>query len=242
MAGLTPFQFSSRFLQQKTSESFTGGLVKSVGNIIGNAGDQANESMSWYEMWINPEKIGWKVNYLQKPTHTAGAIVTFHYRMENTIVDASGYCGWVRIQAESDKNKDKFMGGFISGGKPLKEAFTDPLKGKSKAANNSDNSPRLFLKRLKDLADEPMYFIDSKGIEHYNTKYIKMFTKQFPEGIICEGYFTNFDLSESIDDGETIPYNFSFIVEYRKPVTLVNSVTGMFTGGLQSIGSTVRKF
>ena len=48
--GFTPFQFSSRKLQMNTTQ--LGGLIPD--NPIS---DLANAALSWYEMWINPEKI-----------------------------------------------------------------------------------------------------------------------------------------------------------------------------------------
>lgn len=100
---------------------------------------------------------------------------------------------------------------------------------KSDYANRTNNSPSLFLSRLKLTADEPMYYIDKEGVEHYNPKYIKMFTKQYPDGIIYEGYFRSFNIVET-PDFETVDYDFVFVAEKGTPVTFMQRVLGMYSG------------
>jgi hypothetical protein len=102
--------------------------------------------------------------------------------------------------------------------------------GKQSRLNKLNNSPRKFLQRLRDIADEPMYYIDDEGCEHYNIKYIKIFTKQYPYGVICEGWFRSFEVPESADDLQTISYAFEFVVENMKPDTILQRVAGMFSG------------
>ena len=85
-----------------------------------------------------------------------------------------------------------------------------------------------------------MYYIDSNGIEHYNTKYIKIFTKQYPDGVICEGYFTSFNIPESKDDPQSIAYDFEFIIENMRPVTLIQRLLGMFAGHGSILGDATR--
>jgi hypothetical protein len=85
-----------------------------------------------------------------------------------------------------------------------------------------------------------MYYIDKNGIEHYNTKYIKIFTKQYPDGLICEGYFTSFNVPEASDDAQTVSYNFEFVIENVKPVTLIQRMVGMFAGHGSLLGDMAR--
>jgi hypothetical protein len=232
MAGLTPFQFSSRMMQEQTSSFF--GL--SFGGAIEN---MLQSAFGWFEMWINPERVEINYSYIQKPQHTAGSIVTYHYRQDNPKMRVEGYCGWVMIQSEAEKTEGA--------------VFTNPIKkvqnisfnksGETRrtlASDNTDNSPRVFLKRLKAVSDQPMYFIDSSGVEHYNTKYIKIFTKQYPTGVICEGYYTSFNVPEAADDVQTIHYNFDFTIERITPITLIDRKLGMFGGATQAVGNLLR--
>ena len=48
MAGFTPFQFSSKKLQDDTIGGTLG--IK----VSGGLGDILSSAFSWYEMWINP--------------------------------------------------------------------------------------------------------------------------------------------------------------------------------------------
>jgi len=198
--GFTPFQFSSRKLQMNTTQ--LGGLIPD--NPIS---DLANGALSWYEMWINPEKVVLKRKFMQKQQHTAGSIVTFHYRPETIDMHVSGKIGWVII---GPQERDESITGRISGNMAM------------------DNSPRIFLQRLRDMAEEPMYFVGLDGIEHYNTKFIKIYTKQYPNGVICEGYFVDFEVPESGEDAQTIDYTFNFTIESLTPMSILQDLAGMF--------------
>ena len=252
MAGLTPFQFSSSKIQYETNQSLFGatGFVNSLtGGLVDNA-------LSWYEMWINPDKVTISSRYLQKQQQTVASIVTFHYRQENPVLKASGMCGWVRIQSDKEIMQNNIVNDLMSSKLPgsknsatrqsaknlYKDLTANPLTRLSGSGNSLDNSPRVFLKRLKDLADDPPYFIDKDGIEHINVKMLKIFTKQFPTGALCEGFFTNFEIPESVDDGETIPYSFEFIIQNLKSITLLQRLTGMFASQGQAVGGLMRAF
>jgi len=216
--GFSPFQFSSRMTQVNTSQF--GGLIPS--NVVSNL---FNEASAWYEMWINPEKVNITREFINKYEHTAKSVVTYHFRSDIEKMKVSGACGWIAIQPQKDKD-DRSLG------------FKKPDKGhnymnfleknKVKMALPKRNSPRIFLKRLKDIAEEPMYFIDLKGMEHYNTKFIKIFTKQYPDGMMCEGYYKNFEVPESGDDAQTINYSFDFMIERKIPVLELKNILGMF--------------
>jgi hypothetical protein len=263
MAGLklTPFQFSSNLLQNQGS---IGKFAKPFGNIVsgGIAGDTYQTAASWYEMWINPTRIQIEDRYIQNRTHTAGSIVTFHYRQDVKTLTCDGSVGWVQIQSDSDsvqsntfnllrgdtrgfkQSLDQTYGSFKTGVNNEvnqrrvqlqinkwnpSQPFAQKLAAGSHG-NKLNNSPRKFLQRLKDLADQPPYYTDDQGLEHYNVKYIKMYTKQFPTGVICEGYFTDFSVPESAEDAQTVQYSFTYIIENMKPVTIVQRVAGMYTG------------
>lgn len=213
--GFTPFQFSSRQMQVNTTQ--LGGLIPD--NPIS---DLMNESMSWYEMWINPERIAISRQMIQKKTHTAGSVVTYHFRPELETMRVSGVCGWIAINPQSEE-------------KPRSLGFKSPPSAKefykiwgSTADTAKNNSPRVFLKRLRDMAESPMYFVDLKGVEHYNTKYIKIFTKQYPYGIVCEGYYVKFDVPESGDDVQTINYEFEFVIERKVSISSLQRMAGMW--------------
>lgn len=252
MAGFTPFQFSSRKLQYDTASSLTGKLLDLASLGTGIGGYVNKNILAWYEMWINPERVSLPQTYIQRPSHTAGSVVTFHYRRENIPMSVSGQCGWIRIRSSSEEAQEKLTTDILNARNPLKKGSetrdayskygqsikhgtSSPFKRSYEVSNTSNNSPRLFLQRLKAMADEPMYYVDEFGIEHYNVKYIKIYTKQFPSGMICEGYFVRFNIDESYDDGETIPYSFEFTVEDMKPVTLLQNVSGMFVGAAQGV-------
>jgi len=115
--------------------------------------------------------------------------------------------------------------------KEIAKGFAAPFtRGIDGSSNRANNSPREFLERLRNLSEEPMYFVDERGIEHYNTKYIKVFTKQYPKGVIFEGYFTQFNVPESAQDAQTVAYDFNFVIENIKPLTMLQRVAGMFSG------------
>lgn len=255
MAGFTPFQFSSKMLQEKTTSGILGGI-----SIGGDVAEALHGAFSWYEMWINPEKVIINTNFIQKPQHTAGSIVTYHYRQDNPQMQVSGYCGWVKIESQEEHNSaiikvkktgtahELYTQGVFGKGWEFdanKKAFTKPQTSESRLgkSNNTDNSPRKFLNRLKSIADEPMYFVDYNGIEHYNTKLIKIFTKQYPTGLICEGYYTNFNIPEEAADPQTIRYEFNFTIERTTPVTenVILSMFGLNSQKKQAIGRTLRR-
>lgn len=217
--GFTPFQFSSRKTQVNTTQ--LGGLIPA--NPISSL---LSESMAWYEMWINPEKVTLSRNYQNKMQHTAGAIVTYHYRPDVINMNVSGVCGWVALAPQEEDNP-----------------IFNLLKGKSAIkSGNMQNSPRIFLNRLRNIADEPMYFIGLDGVEHYNTKYIKIYTKQYPSGVVCEGYFKKFEVPESGEDAQTINYSFDFTIESLKPISFLQKVSGMWgsSKGLGGVGGAIR--
>jgi len=252
---LTPFQFSSRKLQADTM----------LGNNLpdGIAKDTMLSMLAWYEMWVNPEKIDISDSYINTGAqHTAGSIVTQHFRQDVSRMQVSGSVGYVAVQSRLEEAKSaalqqlidptkwskpstssiKKMGAnFKKAGNQLTDGLGDDmLSFKTGARNRLNNSPRLFLKRLKTLADEKPYYIDSNGIEHYNVKYIKIFTKQFPDGVICEGYFNSFTVPESSDNAMTIDYNFEFIVENKVPITFIQRMAGMFAGTGSVAGELLR--
>ena len=257
MAGLTPFQFSSKLMQEQS----TSGLLGI--NIGGTPGKLIQSTFAWYEMWINPEKVDISTTYQQKKQHTAGSIVTYHYRADTPVMSVSGQCGWIMIQSQLDSANvgDQFLAGlgyqhspksddpstkkFWTQGKDFfkfqGQSFPGAKRAERLASDNTNNSPRQFLSRLKGIADEPMYFVDSQGIEHYNIKFIKIYTKQFPTGLICEGYFTKFNIPESADDVQTISYNFDFVIENQTPVTYLDTTLSMYgtRGQGSAIGSTL---
>jgi hypothetical protein len=216
--GFTPFQFSSRMTQVNSSQM--GGLIPD--NPISNL---QNESTSWYEMWINPEKVTITRDYIQKRQHTAAAIITYHYRPEVYKMRVEGVCGWIAINPQSE-SQTKTIG--FSGTNSLK--YYNMVAAKKIPVNPPQSgSPRVFLGRIRALAEEPMYYVDQDGLEHYNTKFIKIYTKQYPDGMICEGYFTKFEIPESGEDPQTVSYSFDYIIESMQSVEEQKSMLGMFS-------------
>ena len=212
MAGLTPCQFSSNKMQNARSILGLGDPNNDSTITGGNSiiGDTASTMTSWYEMWINPEKVIIKRPYQQKATHTAGAIVTYHYRPDTLKLSVTGCVGWIAINPQEEKTN--LVATFLG----------------SSTTNISQNSPRVFLSRLRNIADEPMYFIGLDGVEHYNTKFIKIYTKQYPNGVVCEGYFTSFNIPEDGNDVQTVNYDFEFTIESLKPMSFFQKMAGMW--------------
>jgi len=216
--GFLPFHFSSRKMQQDVT-SLGGLMVSPITNLI-------NSSMTWYEMFINPQKVNIKQQMIQKKQHTARSIVTYHFRPDTYTMTVSGVVGWIlnpEYPFKDEKEQNPF--GFR---RPVKEWYDLIDKNTFRTDPAKDNSPRVFLKRLRTMAEEPMYFVDLDGIEHYNVKYIKIFTKQYPDGMICEGYYTDFNVPEDGEDPQTISYDFVFIIERMVPVSELKKITGMF--------------
>lgn len=254
MAGLTPFQFSSRKIQESRA---IGPLGSTMGGGMFGSGGLAGETyqtlLSWYEMWLNPSGVDIQYTYKQNTQHTAAGIVTFHYRKDLATMKVSGAAGWVAIQSDIEMIQDGLFGllrgnlgsrrsgheSGISGG--LSRFGKDFMKGinpfkNDMSSNRLNNSPRKYLQRIQDLANEPTYYVDNAGRDHYNTKYIKIFTKAYPNGMICEGFFKDFHIPESAEDTQTINYDFTFVIENFKPVTLLQRVAGMFAGATSAIG------
>lgn len=270
MAGLTPFLFSSNMLQQQTLQGT--GLMGNLTNLItkGLLNDTTQTVMSWYEMWINPASITINDRYIQTRQHTAGSIVTFHYRQDVKVLSIEGAVGWVQIESTSQNAQtgafNLLKGDTKSIKKGLRDTYgsyqqngvTDPAKLRAQLnswnpsnsegirlksgrhANNTNNSPRIFLQRLKDLADQPAYYYDNFGQEHYNVKYIKMYTKQYPNGAIIEGYFTTFQIPETKDDSQTVHYSFEYIVENLRPITVTQRIPGMYSSSTNLIGGATK--
>ena len=188
-----PLKFSSR---KKQEDSIIGGLVP-PGNFLT---DTLHSVISWYEMWVNPGNVTINRQYIQRKQHTAGAVVVYHFRKELPVMQVTGYCGWIKIKSIMEELRDSVMSDMTGGGKfdysdgfsATKEAGKNVGKGFVKgfkapfsggldgSSNRMNNSPRLFLERLRDLAEEPAYFIDGEGVEHYNVKYIKIFKYFLP--------------------------------------------------------------
>lgn len=245
MAGLTPFQFSSNKLQNMNSKiASTDPTKKSL------LSDTYQTVASWYEMWINPMNVSIRDNFIQQTEHTAGAVVTYHFRKDLGIMEVKGVAGWVAIQSDLEKLQNDTMSALrhpksaYSNIKKIgaqsykdikKKVFDNPFNNNSDKTNKLNNSPRKFLERLRDLAYEPTYYFDREGREHYNAKYVKMYTKQYPNGVICEGFFKDFTIPESEDDVQTINYSFTFVIQNMEPVTLIQKVGGMFS----PLGSTI---
>lgn len=227
-------------------------------------GNTTSTITSWYEMWINPLKIKFSTPFLQNVEQTAGSIVTYHYRKDLTILTVSGAVGWLAIKSQLEELQDMMFKGltqgvknvvkgngfkqnaasvskantimFGSGPKSTKDKIKQlALGAQDGSSNRLNNSPKQFLQRLKDLADEPSYYYDSDGIEHYNPKFIKMYTQQYPNGVICEGYFKEFNIPEDSEDPQTVFYDFAFAIENIKPVTIIQRVAGMFSGGVGNV-------
>lgn len=227
------------------------------------------ELLAWYEMWVNPEKIDMQYQFVQSVKQTAGAIATFHYRRQSINMSVSGKTGWIlNPTANTNGQFENYASALLKQGKVKKSIQTSakgfirqvglpgqlpgvhdvpelaqsqgkPL-GAARIKDRSDNSARQFLERLRGIADEPMYYVDLFGVEHYNTKYIKIYTKQYPKGVICEGYYTGFNIPEGKDDKQTIDYNFSFVVENLKPISEAQKILGKYAGARQGTGSAVR--
>jgi hypothetical protein len=214
--GFTPFQFSSKKLQMSTTQ--LGGLIPN--NPISS---MLSDATSWYEMWINPEKVNLNRQFQIKEQHTAGSIVAFHYRPHTLKMSVSGVVGWIGLNPQQEDTS------LYSGIKKLVN------KGKNQ------NSPRVFLSRLRTMAEDPAYFIGTDGVEHYNIKYIKIYTKQYPYGVLCEGYYTKFEVPESGEDVQTVEYSFDFTIENLTPITALQKVAGMFGGTTgNAVGSLIR--
>lgn len=246
---LTPFHFSSKKLQADTMLA---------NNLSSNLSTELIQSLlSWYEMWVNPEKVDLSRKYINTgPQHTAGAIVTQHFRPDVHIMQVSGSVGYVAVQSRLEEATTAAIQSVIDPTKwskfNIKDIYKDTTKSlteglgseilsfKTGARNRLNNSPRLFLKRLRELADSPAYYLDKNGIEHYNTKFIKIFTKQYPDGVICEGYFNYFTVPESSDNAMTIDYSFEFVVENMIPVSFIQRMAGMFAGTGSALGDMLR--
>ena len=261
--GYTPFSFSSKKTQDNTVGLLN--LVPGMGGVLGSiTTDILSQLLAWYEMWVNPEKIDMKYQYVQATKQTAGALITFHYHRQNINMSVSGQSGWIlnptaginsqykdaatkylqdgnigKSIATSVRGTMKQVG--IPGASPHVGNFSQgaPI-GAARSKDRYNNSARIFLQRIRDIANEPMYYVDIYGVEHYNTKYIKIYTKQFPKGVICEGYFTDFSIPESKDDCETIAYSFSFVVENLAPISAAQQILGKYAGKATGTGSVIR--
>jgi len=248
MAGLTPFQFSSG---KRQYEVLLG--LKPTNTAAGILADSITDLIGWYEMWINPSTMNKQSKFKQTQQHTAGAIVNFFYRPEYTVMSCQGKVGWLRIHSVLEEAQSNAISNLLKGdlsltdsqsGKSaitsakeeLNKVSTTPWNMKSSHSNRFNNSPLQFLKRLQGMALDPMYYIDNEGVEHYNPKYIKCFTQEYPDGVIYRGYFDNFVVDENVENGETIAYSFVFVIQSETPVTLVQRVLGAYAGFGSAVG------
>ena len=228
--GFIPFQFSSK--KHQTDVSSNGNSIMNISGIgaggSGSGTTVSSDARAWYEMWINPQKVELAREFIFKKEHTAGAIVSFHYRPDMITMRVSGVCGWIAINPQ--REKENLPLGFTGADAATKMAKIFPTDQSTQTlariANN--NSPRVFLSRLRNMAEEAMYFVDTDGIEHFNPKYIKIYTKQYPDGVVCEGYYKDFHVPESGEDAQTIEYSFEFMIERLIPVEELKSMNGMF--------------
>lgn len=232
--GFIPFQFSSRRHQMDVSSSrgIPGVKIPNISGLSsGGSGSGLsinNDKQAWYEMWINPQKIELSREFIYKKEHTAGAIVSYHYRPEMIKMSVSGVCGWIAINPQKEKENSPLGFSGANSADKLAKIFPSNQTIQSLANISNNNSPRIFLKRLRTLAEEPMYYVDSDGIEHFNPKYIKIYTKQYPDGVVCEGYYTSFKVPEDGEDPQTVQYSFEYLVERLVPIEDLKSMNGMF--------------
>ena len=103
--------------------------------------------------------------FLHKKENTAGSIVTFHYRPDVYKMKVSGVCGWIALNPQTDKDTRSL--GFVNPA-DVQRAKTIWSADRVRINPATRNSPRIFLERLRNIAEESMYFIDLNGIEHYN--------------------------------------------------------------------------
>ena len=55
-----------------------------------------------------------------------------------------------------------------------------------------------------------------------------IYTKQYPDGVVCEGYYTAFNVPETGEDAQTVDYSFDFTVEKMTSVLALKKMLGMF--------------
>ena len=105
---LTPFQFSSRKMQAEST----------LGNVLGNnlAIETMHNLISWYEMWVNPEKVDITTNFINNRQNTARGIVTHHFRKDVSIMSVSGTVGYVAVQSKIEELKADLMNSIIGSG------------------------------------------------------------------------------------------------------------------------------
>jgi hypothetical protein len=195
MAGLTPFLFTSVH--------------------------ELNETGRWFQMYINPTELAFTNTPMQSVTHTKGAVATTHWRNDLVKITAKGASGWILKESMVQSITQDLIHDVINGGDAVKtlKKYGQTILNVPQSSfnlsgfNNANTTARSFLKSLTDIALEDMYFTDNDGIEYYNQKKILVYTKQFPLGLIINGYFTNFVVPETAQDGQVINYSFNFTSE-----------------------------
>lgn len=190
------------------------------------------------EMYLNPDKFDISYTIPVSKVETQGGVIIHPWRPELPVVKMSGIVGWIRDESILNSAVNNAAQAFIGGGgaSGAASAFTNSFSafgGKisnlgalqrfRENARKLSNSPRKFLENLRAMVLSPMYYMANSGntrVEKFNGKRIIAFTKQYPDGATFEGYFTNFSISESGKDPETIRYDLDFVVINIRPVEI----------------------
>lgn len=178
---------------------------------------------SWYVMWINPESV--QINFgppQSNQVQTRNGFAVVHWYNKLATISFSGQSGYVLW--ESARVQTPGSGSVLDA---LAKSFTDTFSQQNilkmwNGANASERAgltleqpqdPRDFINKLRTVVLSPMYYYDRNGFEHYNSKKLLVYTKQYPAGVTLDGFFNSFDIGEKATDNWTIPYNASFTVE-----------------------------
>lgn len=208
------------------------GVTGGLGWLFKKLKDNAKDVL-FQEMYVNPDNFDTDITIPVSKVETVGGVVIHPWRPELPEITMSGVVGWIRDESILNSAVNNAIGGFLGGGtQEAVDGFTSAFSGFGGPLNSLGalqrfreearrlvNSPRKFLQSLKDLVLSPMYYrAPGSPVEQYNTKRLVAFTKQFPDGISLEGYFTKFSIRESGKDPETLRYDINFTVTAMYPI------------------------
>lgn len=200
------------------------GVTGGFGYLLKQLSSLADKSL-YQEMYLNPDQIKITYKIPNNKREMVGGASVHHFRAELPEISMSGIVGWIREESRLDSALNNAAKAFTSGdniGDALKQPFKDidfrarslaDIKKFREQTRNISNSPRKFMDNLQKMALSPQYYVPVIGdrLEAYNTKKIIIFTKQFPNGKLLEGYFNSFSVDENGNDPETLRYNFNFV-------------------------------
>jgi len=131
-----------------------------------------------------------------------------------TFTKVQGSAALSGIETAQKKMEESKFFEFSGSNKAKKQTNFTSVKAREAGSQLIFTGSTVFYRRLQRIALEEKFFFDtSKGYRRYNKKYLKIFTKNHPQGLTLGGFFDSFEIAEDAMDVIAIPYTCSFVVQ-----------------------------